>query len=167
MLAAADPFCSKTGLSLGTSSCRARRDALKTNGGEFTYGGAGVAELGPEGNSFRHRHVSASHSAAQPRAVDDIVRWVSCHLRRDVPLSYNITLDNLAAFGARRRFPRADLHHPARLWSRRLLPVATGQRYSRQPVQPDDSDAICLLAAAACTAPRFMEQSGPAGAPRS
>ena len=45
--------------------------------------------------------------------------------------------------------------------------VTAGQRYSRQPVQPDDSDAICVLAAAACTAPRFMEQSGPAGRERS
>src|ERR1041385_5299170 len=125
--------------------------------------GLGSVNERPEEYSFGHRRVSASRPAAQLRAVDDIDRWVSCHLRRHVPLSHNITFDNLAAFGARRRFPRADLHHPARLWSRRLLPVATRQRCSRQPVQPDDSDAICLLAAAACTAPRFMEQSGPAG----
>ena len=75
--------------------------------------------------------------------------WMSCRCR------------------CRRRFPRADLHHPARLRSRRLLPVATGQQYSRQPVQPDDPDALCVLAKAARAAPRFVEQPGPAGRERS
>src|SRR6202045_4332266 len=36
-----------------------------------------------------------------------------------------------------------------------------GKRADRQSVQPDDSDALCFLAAAARQAPRFLEQSRP------
>src|SRR5205085_11983364 len=85
---------------------------VKINGGGFTSAEGGFAER-LEAHSFRHRGVSEADLGAEPRAIGDILRRVYRHLRRDVPMSRNIALDEFAAMCGRRRVPCPHLHHPA------------------------------------------------------
>src|ERR1700730_13051969 len=86
---------------------------VKTKGGEFTCDGGGSGNERVEGHSFRRCRVSASDPGSKPWPAGDIAGRVFRHLRGDVFVPRDIALGVVAIVGARRRVPRADLHHPA------------------------------------------------------
>src|SRR5204862_6956304 len=70
---------------------------VKTRGGEFTCVGGGFGNERSEEHSFRYRGVSGSDPGPEPRPAGDIVRRISDHLRRDVPVPANIAVGDVAA----------------------------------------------------------------------
>src|SRR5882672_4454572 len=116
-----------------------------------------------DGPTSRGMHaLPVADIGAQSRPALDINRRVFSDVRGDVSVRRHLAVDRSTAVGASRGFSRTHLHHSARLRTRVILSFVPCQQPDRDAVQPDDADALRVLASAACQTSRLLEQSRPA-----
>ncbi len=113
------------------------------------------------GPQFRRGEVpdAESRPQRQPGGEDDGV--LHGNVRGDVRLDRRLAMDRVRDDSSGRRVPGPHLHHPARLRSRVVLPLASRQRRPGRIMQPAHHDPLRQMATTARRTPRRLERPRP------